>query len=110
MGRPYDPRRKHKNGSKKGMLLGGGPAYKDKKTNVSTAEFLKKYREYESLLLEHGSNYKQAEDSASGITQKRMRICRQLRNYLVHQEDSGFIQISKKQIHFLQNLIYNEKE
>lgn len=111
MRRSYDPsKRITKKGSKKGILLGGGPIYNDWKTKVSTAEFLKKYREYESLLLEHGSNYKQAEDSASGITQKRMRICRQLRNYLVHQEDSGFIQISKKQIHFLQNLIYNEKE
>lgn len=77
MRRSYDPsKRITKKGSKKGILLGGGPIYYDRKTKVSTAEFLKKYREYESLLLEHGSNYKQAEDSASGIIQKRMRICR----------------------------------
>lgn len=74
MRRSYDPsKRITKKGSKKGILLGGGPIYNDWKMKVSTAEFLKKYREYESLLLEHGSNYKQAEDSASGITQKRMR-------------------------------------
>lgn len=39
MGRPYDPeKRRPKKKSKKGILLGGGSTYKDKRKSVSTAE------------------------------------------------------------------------
>lgn len=58
-----------------------------------TTDFLALYREYESLLREQGLEYKQAEDAAEGQVQDRMRICRQIRNYLVHQEDAGFLEI-----------------
>lgn len=74
-----------------------------------TTDFLALYREYESLLREQGLEYKQIEDNAEGQTQDRMRICRQLRNYLVHQEDAGFLEISEKQMAFFRGLVETEK-
>lgn len=74
-----------------------------------TTDFLALYREYESLLREQGLEYKQAEDAAEGQVQDRMRICRQIRNYLVHQEDAGFLEISEKQMVFFKRLVEQEK-
>lgn len=72
-------------------------------------DFLALYREYESLLREQGMEYKQVEDSLEGLGQDRMRICRQMRNYLVHQEDPGFLTVSEKQMAFFRDLIRQEK-
>ena len=74
-----------------------------------TTDFLALYREYESLLREQGLEYKQREDAAEGQVQDRMRICRQIRNYLVHQEDAGFLEISEKQMAFFKGLVEQEK-
>ena len=64
-------------------------------------KFLDAYREYETVLRAKGLDYKTVEDGADDITQNRMRINRQMRNYLTHQHDAGFLVISDKQIAYL---------
>lgn len=64
-------------------------------------KFLDAYREYETVLRTKGLDYKTVEDGADDITQNRMRINRQMRNYLTHQHDAGFLAISDKQIAYL---------
>lgn len=64
-------------------------------------KFLDAYREYETVLRAKGLDYKTVEDGADDITQNRMRINRQMRNYLTHQHDTGFLAISDKQISYL---------
>lgn len=68
-------------------------------------EFLELYKTYEGLLRNDGKEYKAIEDAADDLTQNRMRICRQMRNYFCHQNDSGFLVVSKAQIQFLKDLI-----
>lgn len=65
-------------------------------------KFLDAYREYETILRAKGLDYKTIEDSADDLTQNRMRINRQMRNYLTHQHDAGFLTVSDKQIAYLE--------
>ena len=74
-----------------------------------TTKFLTLYRAYESYLREQGMEYKAVEDAATGQKQDRMRICRQIRNYLVHQEDAGFLAVSDLQLQFLETLCTEAK-
>lgn len=82
-------------------------AQKDRNQNAEV--FLSAYRGYESILREHGKDYKQIEEETEGILGGRLRIMRQLRNYLVHNEDPGFIQVSESQIMLLEQLTEKEK-
>ena len=79
------------------------------KTEMGTERFLNLYRTYEGLLREHGKDYKSEEDTAPGSLQDRMRIMRQMRNYLSHNEDPGFLCASKAQILLLEQLIKEER-
>lgn len=71
--------------------------------------FLSLYREYETLLRDDGKDYKELEESADDLLQNRLRINRQLRNYLTHNHDAGFLEISDKQIAFMEKLIFEQK-
>ena len=68
-------------------------------------QFLNLYREYETILRDKGVDSKTFEGQVDDYTSKRLTITRQLRNYLTHTTDPGFIEISDKQILFLQNTI-----
>ena len=72
-------------------------------------KFLSLYREYETLLRDDGKDYKELEESADDLLQNRLRINRQLRNYLTHNHDAGFLEISDKQISFMEKLITEQK-
>lgn len=74
-------------------------------------KFLSLYREYETLLRDAGVDYKELEDSCEDVQmQNRLRINRQLRNYLTHNHDAGFLDISEKQIAYLEALILEQKQ
>lgn len=72
-------------------------------------EFLELYRTYEGQLRDAGVDYKTLEEKSDDLLQNRMRICRQMRNYLSHQNDAGFLNISEKQIEFLKDRIREQE-
>lgn len=71
---------------------------------INTQAFLAAYKDYETALREHGKDYKEIEEAADEQTSCRMRISRQIRNYLSHNEDPGFLEISDKQVTWIQDL------
>lgn len=73
-------------------------------------EFLDLYRQYESLLRNHNSMYSQVEENANDSLQNQLRITRQMRNFLSHNDSPSFLTISDKQIQLLQQLIQTEQE
>lgn len=64
-------------------------------------EFLAYYKDYESLLRDNGYNAKDVEDESDEFTGARLRMCRMFRNYLSHQNDPGFLDISDTQLKFI---------
>lgn len=79
------------------------------KMATNAEKFLILYREYETLLRDAGLDYKDLEEKADDFMQNRLRINRQLRNYLTHNHDAGFLDISDKQIAFMENLVFEQK-
>ena len=71
----------------------------------NTDKFLSLYREYESLVRDKGMDCKDFEDKADDFTGNRLRMCRQFRNYLSHQNDPGFLDVSSSQLKFLEKMI-----
>lgn len=69
-------------------------------------QFLSLYKTYESLLRDHGTDYRKIEEQQEG---SRMTIMRQIRNYLSHAEDPGFIAISQTCLNFLERLVKEEQ-
>lgn len=69
-------------------------------------QFLSLYKTYESLLRDHGTDYRKIEEQQEG---SRMTIMRQIRNYLSHAEDPGFIAISQTCLKFLERLVKEEQ-
>ncbi len=72
-------------------------------------KFLSLYKEYETLIRDQGIDPKEYETNVDDLSANRLRICRQLRNYLSHQNDPGFILISEKQNSFLESYIKSLK-
>lgn len=72
-------------------------------------KFLGLYREYETVLRDQGIDYKVLEENADDMLQNRLRICRQMRNYLTHNHDAGFLEVSDNQIRFMEKLIKDQK-
>lgn len=70
-----------------------------------TEQFLSLYRTYENLLRDHGTDYRSIEEQQ---TNSRMTMMRQMRNYLAHAEDPGFLSISKNCLTTLENMIKEE--
>lgn len=68
-------------------------------------KFLSLYRTYENLLREHGTDYRAVEDKQ---TNSRMTMMRQMRNYLVHSEDPGFIAVSPLCLRVLEDMVKEE--
>ena len=65
-------------------------------------KFLSLYREYESFIRDQGIDPKDYEEKVDDLTANRLRMCRQMRNYLSHQNDPGFLSVSDNQISFLE--------
>ena len=76
---------------------------------TNAEKFLNLYREYETLLRDAGVDYKELEEKSDDLMQNRLRINRQLRNYLTHNHDAGFLEISDKQLLFMEKLIKEQK-
>lgn len=71
--------------------------------------FLDLYREYETVLRDSGTDYRAMEEGSDGIEQERLRITRQMRNYLTHNHDAGFLAVSDRQVAFLEQRIKDER-
>lgn len=76
---------------------------------TNSEKFLNLYREYETLLRDAGIEYKELEEKSDDLMQNRLRINRQLRNYLTHNHDAGFLEISDKQLDFMDKLVKEQK-
>lgn len=72
-------------------------------------QFLSLYREYETLVRDKGQDCKDIEDKSDDLTGNRLRMCRNFRNYLSHQNDPGFLEVSDVQIKFMQKRIADLK-
>lgn len=86
-----------------------------KANDYGTGQFLALYRTYENLLRDHGTEYRAIEDGrdlrvvSQQIPTGRMTIMRQMRNYLSHAEDPGFLAVSPECLSFLEKLIKEEQ-
>lgn len=67
--------------------------------------FLSLYRTYEGLLRARNTDYREIEGKSGN---GRMTIMRQMRNYLAHAEDPGFITISPLCIKVLEQMVKEE--
>lgn len=74
-----------------------------------TDEFLSLYRQYEGLLRARGIDYRTIEEQQNNQGNTRMTIMRQMRNYLAHSEDPGFIAISPVCIKALEKMVKDEQ-
>lgn len=71
--------------------------------------FLALYREYETLVRNEGLEPKDVEDAADDLAQNRLRMCRQFRNYLSHQNDLSFLDVSGPMLRFMQSNVDKRK-
>lgn len=69
-------------------------------------EFLSLYRTYEGLLRARDADYKMIEE---GTNSDRMRIMRQMRNYMAHCEDPEFLQVSPLCLKTLRQMVKEEQ-
>ena len=69
-------------------------------------QFLDTYRRYESLARQSGTTPQMVEESFAEADPKkagRLKICRQIRNYLTHADDPGFLPISDTMLECLES-------
>lgn len=72
-------------------------------------QFLNVYKEFEAILRNQNVDYKALELNSDDLIMNRLRICRQIRNYLTHNNDNIFIDISKNQVKFIKEMIETQK-
>lgn len=72
-------------------------------------QFLALYKTYEGLLRQRGTDYRAVEEAQVAQGSGRMTIMRQMRNYLSHEEDPGFLVISPVCISTLEKMIKEEQ-
>ncbi len=72
-------------------------------------QFLSLYRTYEGLLRQRGIDYRTVEEQQTSQGIGRMTIMRQMRNYLCHAEDPGFIAISPVCVRELEKMVKEEQ-
>lgn len=72
-------------------------------------QFLSLYKTYEGLLRQRGADYRVIEEEQSKQGIGRMTIMRQMRNYLCHAEDPGFLTISQTCIKALEKMVKEEQ-
>lgn len=62
---------------------------------ATESRFLAAWSAYESAVREiRGCECREYENEASGVLSERLRLCRQVRNYIAHANDKGFAQPS----------------
>lgn len=72
--------------------------------------FLQLYRTYEGLLRDFkGVEPKDEEIDVDDVTGGRLRMCRLFRNYFVHTQDPGFLEVSDKMGKFLSDYVDDMK-
>lgn len=79
---------------------------------MTSDKFLRDYKEYEGLLREQGTDPRQIEsrlETTDPVKFSRLRITRQLRNYLSHINDPGFIEPTPKMQRFLESEVLTLK-
>lgn len=83
---------------------------KNTKTNTLSA-FLEKYKELEGILRASDSSQTilQYEETLPADDMERLRICRQIRNYVQHHEDGvRFLTATEEMLKFIESLIQSE--
>lgn len=68
------------------------------------SKFLDLYREFEGVLRNQNVDYKDIESNSESDIRDKLTICRQMRNYLTHCNNT-FLSISDEQIKFLTEII-----
>lgn len=76
---------------------------------MELTEFLEAYRTYETLLRNRGIEYRQVEEASDEETMNRMRIIRQIRNYVTHTNDPGFLTVTPVMMKWLNHKILEER-
>ena len=78
-----------------------------KKKIISPDTFLATYREYESIIRSrYGTDPRQFEDTLENpLVSTRLRTCRQFRNYFVHENDPGFLEVTPEMYGFLLGVV-----
>jgi hypothetical protein len=71
----------------------------------NTDKLLSLYKEYETILRDKSLDCKEAEDAADDLTGARLRMCRLFRNYLSHQNDPGFLDVSDTMVKFIEGKV-----
>ena len=71
-------------------------------------EFLSLYRTYEGMMRARGTDYRAIEEEQVAAGNGRMTMMRQMRNYLAHSEDPGFITVSPVCIKALEKMVKEE--
>lgn len=69
--------------------------------------FLNLYKDYETIVRNHNLEPIDVENNSDEVTQGRLRLCRQFRNYLSHNNDVGFLEPTSKMIDFLDKQYQN---
>ena len=69
--------------------------------SAKTDKLLSQYRIYENLVRDSGQDPKDVEDGMAEADAARMRMIRQFRNFLSHQEAPGFLEPTDKMLAFL---------
>lgn len=73
-----------------------------------TERFLSLYKTYEGMLRARGTDYRAVEEESTGIGKGRMTMIRQMRNYMSHSEDPGFIIPSPACLGVLEKMVKEE--
>ena len=78
-----------------------------KKKSISPGTFLATYREYESIIRNnYGLDAREFEDHfTTPLGTSRIRTCRQFRNYFVHENNPGFLEVTPEMYEFLAGVV-----
>ena len=71
----------------------------------NTDTLLSLYREYETIIRDRDMDPKDYEETLNDKEKNRLRMIRSFRNYLSHQNDPGFLDVSDMQIKFMKEHI-----
>lgn len=78
---------------------------------MTVEKYLQAYSKLETILKDVlGIAIKEYEDTLTDLNKQKLYICRVMRNYLAHNEDKKFIEISDNQGKFLEDLYKEVKE
>lgn len=72
-------------------------------------EFMNKYKELETELRDQNLDYLELENQSENSIQNKMRVCRIMRNYMAHNAETNFVQISDAQLEFINDILSDIK-